>query len=134
MFQPRRLIVITLLVIVISACFSLRGGLEYAGIVLLTFLVMMPISLYRVLIRTVDGNSQFTDPRTLEFSPSHLVITGPDWKAEMPWTQFNGFSEDDSWFYLHIAGNGLASVIPKSAFSSEQQQAFREYGQSVLKK
>ena len=134
MLQPQRLIVIALLAVLIIACFSLRNGLEYAGIVLLTFLIMMPISLYRVLVRTVDGNPQFTDIRTLEFSPSRLVITGPDWKAEMPWTQFKGFSEDETWFYLDIAGNGLASVIPKSAFTSEQQEKFREYALSLQKK
>jgi len=108
-------------------CFVVRGGMEYAGFLLLIFIVLTPVNDYRAVARTVDGNSQYTDPKTLEFSSSRLIVTGPDWKSELPWRTFKGFSEDPTYFYLHLSNNGLASVIPKSSFTSESQQKFREY-------
>jgi YcxB-like protein len=81
-------------------------------------------------MKVVDGKSQLTDFKTLEFGPTHLVLIGSDWKNEMPWTQFKGFSEDDTYFYLHLNRTGIATIIPKSAFSSEQQHLFRKYGQT----
>lgn len=127
MLRPRRLATIALLVVVSTACFMVRQGMEYVGVVLVVVIVMMPFNVHRVLARAVDGNSQFTDSKILEFSPSQIVVTGPNWKTEQAWTRFKGFSEDDTYFYLHLSDNGLASVIPKSAFSSEQQQRFRQY-------
>jgi len=130
MLRPRRLAAIALLVLVSIACFMMRQGMEYVGVVLVVFVIMMPINLHRVVAKAVDGNSQFTDAKVLEFSPSQIVVTGPSRKTEQTWRRFKGFSEDDTYFYLHLSDNGLASVIPKSAFSSEQQQLFRRYAQA----
>jgi YcxB-like protein len=130
MLRPRRLTALALLLIFSIVCFVMRQGMEYVGIAFLAFLIMQPISIYRVLAKTVDGNSQFTDRKILEFSPSQILVTGPNWKSEIPWTRFKGFSEDNVYFYLHLADNGLASVIPKNAFSLEQQQRFRQYAQT----
>lgn len=108
----------------------MRQGMESLGVVLLAFLFMMPIAHYRVLAKAVDSNSQLTDSKTLEFSSTQVVVIGPNWRGEMPLTRFRGFSEDDTYFYLHLSDNGYASVIPKGAFSSEQQQRFRQYAQT----
>lgn len=89
----------------------------------------MPIAQYRAIAKAVDNDRTWTDPKTLDFSPSQLVLTGPNWKTEMPWTRFRGFSEDATYFYLHLSDNGIASLIPKSAFSPEQRQRFRQYAQ-----
>lgn len=132
MLRSRRLFVMALLVVVSVVCFVMRGGLEYAGIVFSVFLVMMPISLYRVLAKAVDGDRVWTDPKTVEFSPSHIVVTGPDWKTEMPWTRFKRFSEDSTFFYLDFSEHGLGPVIPKSAFSPEQQDRFRQYARAQI--
>jgi hypothetical protein len=45
----------------------------------------------------------------------------------LPWTTFKGFSEDPTYFYLHLTDTGFASIIPKTAFTPESQQKFREY-------
>jgi YcxB-like protein len=129
MLKPRMLIAVAVLIGASIFFLTVRGGMEYVGYSILVFLTIVPISLYLGLKRVVDGKSQLTDLKTLEFGPSHLVVTGPDWKSETPWTQFKGFSEDDTYFYLHLNRTGIATVIPKSAFSSEQQRIFREYGQ-----
>jgi hypothetical protein len=130
MLRPNRLIAIALLVIFSIVAFVVGGGAEYAGYVFVGLLIMMPISVYRVLVRAVENNKQLTDPKTVEFSSTRLVVTGPDWKNEMAWTRFRGFSEDASYFYLHLSDNGLASVVPKSAFAPEQEQIFREYART----
>lgn len=101
--------------------------MEYAGFVLVIFLGMAPINIYRAVAKAVAGNSQYTDAKTLEFSSARLVVIGPNWRSELPWTTFRGFSEDATYFYLHLSDNGLASVIPKSSFTGESQAKFREY-------
>jgi hypothetical protein len=130
MLRPNRLIAIALLVIFSIVGFAVGGGMEYAGWVFVGLLIMMPISVYRVLVRAVENNKQLTDPKTVEFGATRIVVTGPDWKNEMAWTRFRGFSEDPGYFYLHLSDNGLASVVPKSAFSPEQEQIFREYART----
>jgi hypothetical protein len=102
----------------------------FVGLIFLSFLVFLPIAQYRVIAKAVDNDRMLTDPRTLEFSPTQLVVAGPNWRTEMPWTRFRGFSEDAAYFYLHLSDNGIASVLPKSAFSAEQQERFREYAQT----
>ena len=130
LLRPRILGGMAVLAAVAAFCFVARGGAEYAGGVLLIFLVMTPINTYRAVAKAVDGNSQHTDPKTLEFSSTRLVVTGPNWKSELPWTTFHGFSEDNAYFYLHLSSNGLASVVPKNAFAPDQQQRFREYAKT----
>jgi hypothetical protein len=132
LFRRRRLFFMAFLIAFSVACFIMRGGIEYAGIIFAVFLVMMPISLYRVLAKAADSDRVWTDPKTLEFSPSQVVITGPNWKTEMPWTRFKRFSEDATYFYLDLSENALGSVIPKSAFSIEQQERFRQYARTQI--
>ena len=128
--RPRRLIFTALILLFSIACFFMGPSVEFVGFILLGILISMPIVLYRVISKAIDNDKTLTDPKTLEFSSSQLVLTGPDWKSEMPWTRFKGFSEDVAYFYLHLSDNGIASVIPKSVFSAEQQQLFRQYAQT----
>jgi hypothetical protein len=130
MLRPRRLAFIATLVLASALCIFLFQDMQYVGFACLGILVAMPIVLYRAVAKAVDNDKIWTDPKTLEFSSSQLLLTGPDWKTEMPWSRFKGFSEDITYFYLHLSDNGIASVIPKSAFSSEQQEHFRQYAQT----
>jgi hypothetical protein len=125
--RPRILGAMTAMLAVAIFCFFARGRMEYAGLVLVLFLAMTPINIYRAVAKAVDGNSQYTDPKTVEFSSERLVVVGPNWKSDLPWTTFRGFSEDATYFYLHLSDNGLASVIPKSSFTGDSQAKFREY-------
>jgi hypothetical protein len=130
MLRPRRLLFSALILLVGISLFFLYPDDVFVGAIFLLFLVFMPIAQYRAIAKAVDNDKVWTDPKTLEFGSSQLVLTGPDWKTEMPWTRFKGFSEDVTYFYLHLSDNGIASVIPKSAFTSEQQQLFRQYAQT----
>lgn len=96
--------------------------------------LLTPFLLYRNIAKAIDGNAQFTDPKALEFNEAKLNVTGPNWKSELPWTMFRGFSEDSEYFYMHLSDNGLDSVLPKGAFTSEQQQRFREIAQRYCRK
>jgi hypothetical protein len=130
MLRPRRLLFSAAILLVGITLFFLCPDDVFVGAIFLLFLVFMPIAQYRVIAKAVDNDRMLTDSKTLEFSSTQLVVTGPNWKSEMPWTRFLGFSEDATYFYLHLSDNGIASVIPKSAFSAEQQQQFRAYAQS----
>jgi hypothetical protein len=127
MLRPRTLGSMSTMFGIALFCFLIPDGMASAGFVLLLFIVLTPINAYRALARAVDGNSQYTDPKAVEFSPTRIVTTGPNWKSELPWTTFKGFSEDPTYFYLHLTDTGFASIIPKSAFTSESLQKFREY-------
>jgi hypothetical protein len=129
MLRPRRLLLSAIILFVGISLFFLYPDDLFVGLILLSLLVFMPVAQYRVIAKAVDNDRMLTDPKTLEFSPAQLVVTGPNWKCELPWTRFLGFSEDANYFYLHLSDNGIASVIPKSAFSGEQQQRFRECAQ-----
>ena len=127
MLRPRILISLCVMFVLAVAFFFQGGGAEIAGGILLGLVIMVPINIYRALAKAIDNDSQWTDQRKLEFSLSGLVITGSNWKNEQPWKRFKRFSEDADYFYLSLStANGLASVIPKTAFTSEQQQKFRE--------
>ncbi len=125
-FRPRILGAMTAMLAIAIFCFVVGDGLQYAGLVLMIFLAMTPINIYRAVAKAVASNSQYTDPKTVEFASERVLVTGPNWRSELPWTTFRGFSEDETYFYLHLSDNGLASVIPKSSFAAESQQKFRE--------
>ncbi len=129
MLRPRRLLLSAIILLVGISLFFLYPDDLFVGEIFLLLLVFMPIAQYRVIAKAVDNDPMLTDPKTLEFSPAQLVVTGPNSKCELPWTRFLGFSEDATYFYLHLSDNGIASLIPKSAFSGEQQR-FREYAQT----
>ncbi len=125
--KPDRLVVMGILVVLGAACTVLRRG-EVEPLLLTLFIVCaILVAGYLGVVRAVDSNKHLTDPKTLEFGSSRLVVACPDWKNEMTWARFHGFSEDDTYFYLHLTRGGAVSILPKAAFSTEQQQLFRNY-------
>ncbi len=130
MLRPRRLLFSAVILLAGVSFFFIWPDDLLVGLIFLMFLVFMPIAQYRAIAKAVGNDRTWTDPKTLEFGSPQLVLTGPDWKSEMPWSRFIGFSEDAAYFYLHLSDSGVASVIPKSAFSAEQQQLFRQYAQT----
>jgi len=130
MLRPRRLLFSAFILLVGISFFFLWPNDAFVGLIFLMFLVFMPIAQYRAIAKAVDNDQTLTDSKTLDFGSSQLVVTGPNWKTEVPWTRFRGFSEDATYFYLHLSDNGIASVIPKSSFSAEQQQLIRQYAQT----
>ena len=130
MLRPRRLLFSAVILLVGISFFFLWPDDPFVGLIFLSFLIFMPIAQYRAIAKAIDNDRTWTDPRTLDFGSSQLMLTGPNWKTEMPWTRFRGFSEDATYFYLHLSDTGIASVIPKSAFSAEQQQRFRQHAQT----
>ena len=131
MFRSRNHVILGLYIMLAVVCFIIGGGAEIAAYIFIGFAIANPIGIYGGVTKGVGDNPQITDPKTVDFSPSGLVTTGPNWKIEMPWTRFKGFSEDGSYFFLHVSESGTVSVVPKSAFTTEQQQKFREYAKTL---
>src|SRR5712692_10041256 len=65
MLRPRVIAGMTIMLAGAIFFFVIRAGIQSAGFVILALLIMTPINVYRVLAKAVDGNSQFTDPKTL---------------------------------------------------------------------
>ncbi len=97
----------------------------YAGVLLLAYALVRPLTLWRVISRAVDRSSLFTDRRTVQFDAAGISATGPDWKTSLPWRHFKGWSEDRVNFYLEVGASGFGSIIPKRAMTTEQQQLLR---------
>ena len=129
MLRPASLVSSAIMLLFSIQCFFMSPDMRLVGVFVLLLFVFLPVAQYRALAKAVDNDQMWTDPRTLEFSASQVVLTGPDWKTETSWKRYKGFSEDATYFYLHLSNNGIASVIPKSAFSPDQQQRFRQYAQ-----
>jgi len=127
--RPRTLGLLCLEIALAICCFVLGGGAEIAAYILVAFAIGTPIGFYIAVVKSIDNNPQLTDQKTFEFSSSGLIATGTNWKEERPWTRFRGLSEDGGYFYLHFT-DVVVSIIPKSVFTSEQQQLFRQYAQT----
>src|SRR2546422_1725907 len=76
MLRPRILGGVATMLGLAAFCFLVREGMEYAGFLLLLFAAVTPVSVYRAVTRAVDGNAQYTDPKTLEFSSARPVVKG----------------------------------------------------------
>jgi len=126
MFSPRVLVAVSVCTLIGAGCLALPDDLRLFSILPLFIAFMTPINAHRSLAKSVHCEPQWTDPRTLDFSASRLIFTGPDWRNEMAWSRFKGFSEDTGYFYLHLRYEPLVSVIPKSAFTPGEQEKFRE--------
>ncbi len=98
MLRPRRLFLSAFIFLVSIGCLFLWPAERFLGLIFLLFLVFLPIIQYRGIAKAIDSDRIWTDPKTLEFSPSQLQFTGPNWKSEWPWTRYTGFSEDDAYF------------------------------------
>jgi len=104
-------------------------NLRFFSYALVLVVLYLPIEVYRGVTRIIDRNSKFTDPVSVTFGPVGVTAVGPNYKTETAWSMFKGFSEDDDYFYLHLSDIGFDSCSPKSAFTPEQQMAFRQYAQ-----
>ena len=111
MLRPRRLLFSAAILLIGISFFVIWPDDLLVGAIFLMFLIFMPIAQYRAIAKAVGHDKTWADLKTLEFGSSQLVLTGPDWKSEMPWSRFIGFSEDAAYFYLHLSDNGVASVI-----------------------
>jgi len=57
---------------------------------------------------------------------SGVVVIGPNYRSELAWSVLKAFSEDATYFCLHLAKNGFDSVISKAAFDEYQRDDFRK--------
>jgi hypothetical protein len=131
-FRARRLRFVGLLLLAAALFYFAGRGAEYLAYACIGFIFLSPWILYRAIARAIDQNSQFTDPKTLTFSPAGLLVVGPNYKSELDWSMFKAFSENDANFYLHLTDTGFDSVIPKSAFTPAQQEEFRQYAKTRI--
>jgi hypothetical protein len=133
MCRPSRAVSLGFLAILGICCVIARGEdvlFVYVGIALLAFTFLAPIRIYLALAKAIDANAQFTDRKVMEFGPAQLLTSGPNWKSELPWSRFLGFSEDANYFFLHLSKNGIATVIPKAAFTPDQMEKFSAYAKA----
>jgi hypothetical protein len=135
MLTPQKLFGIILSAAILGYFSLIMVPLAFQDVISLAILLLVFLAVflsaftpYRKLLKSVDLNSQLTDPKSLEFDPRGLIVTGPDWRNECDWSRVLSFSEDDQYFYLTFTKlRWLVSPIPKNAFSEEEKRMFRQY-------
>jgi hypothetical protein len=112
-----------------SISFFVFGKIPYWAMLSVFIIIATNLITYWITTKAVANDSLIGIPKKLEFSYTQIRITGADFKTELPWNYFKSFSEDKNYFWLHLRKNkkGLDSLFPKSAFTSEQQEAFRRF-------
>lgn len=123
-----------LALLLVAAAMLYFAGREWHGCAygLVALVVFLPWFVHRFITNAIDNNSQFTDAKTLTFTSAGLVIVGPNYRSELAWSMFKAFAEDDAYFYLSLTASSLPSVLPKAAFTTEQQQEFRQYALAAV--
>jgi len=129
--RPRYLQSIGFFAIVGLLAVASGGALVGAGYVLLVYAVSRPFVIRGLLTRTVRTSSIAAGPRSAEFGPSGVVMTGFDWSVRLPWRHFKGWGEDATNFYLETTESGLGSVIPKRAMTDAQQLSLRGFFETI---
>ena len=132
MFSRRTLLALSIWTAIAISCLFLPGDLRFMAILPIIFLLIAPINVYQLYARSVDSEPQLTDQKVLEFNASRLAFTGLDWRNEMTWNRFKGLSEDAEYFFLEMRSSRLAVVIPKNAFTADQQRLFREHAEQQI--
>jgi hypothetical protein len=99
MFTRRTIIALTLWAVMALGCMFLPGDRRFLAVLPVVFLLLAPLNVYQLYAKSVDGEPQLTDQKTLEFSLSRLAFTGPDWRNEMTWKRFKRLSEDAEYFF-----------------------------------
>ena len=100
----------------------------YVLIFAIGYIIVTYSATFRAMGKALDHQPLFTAPKTVTFSATGLVIATSDSKAEIPWSQFQRFSEDSTNFYLHLPGvDWMVSILPKEAFTEQQREEFRRY-------
>lgn len=116
------------LYLILSALLWVAGpSFLSAAVVVLIYPLTRPWVIYRVISRAVAQHPMLHERKTLEFNADGVTVSGTDWRNSRSWRHFKGWQEDPRYFYLEISSYGVASIIPKLAMSSQQQELLRGY-------
>jgi hypothetical protein len=121
----------------VGVVWSGTGLAQFLGIVLLTWVGMVPFSTRKVILKKIQEEKDLTDPVTVEFSESGLAVERSNWKGNVAWAFYRVFREDEQYFELaHSLGNAAHTVIfPKRAFASDEGlEAFRRLASAGISK
>lgn len=133
LFSFKNLFLVTIALLIGAVQAQLFGGAEWAlrvfgllwvaiiGLILFVYL-WMPTRIYRRDSGLSGDQSIRVDDSGLEWSTD-----GPAGPKRLTWDQLARASDNENYIYLH-PGHGLPWIIPKSAFSSDEQlRAFDRY-------
>ncbi len=74
------------------------------------------------------------EPKKVRITPERLYLETASVKSELPWTYYISWDETPDHFMLDMNEYGFCSLLPKSAFSEEQQALFRQRAAAQLPK
>jgi uncharacterized membrane protein YfcA len=127
MLSPRTILALTIWALIGAGCLLyLPDNIRGLGLAPLVLALIAPLNVYQLYAKSVDSDPANTEPKTLEFKPTLIVITGSNWKSEFQWSRFKKFSEDKNYFLLFVTIGGHPLLIPKRAFTNEQLADFRK--------
>jgi len=119
------------LLAVAAFCFYLGSGSRSLGFACVLFVLLFPLFYYRNVGRLIDKNPALTARRTLTFGPVGIMTSRCGTNTRMTWTGFKSFTENATYFVLRHSGYQMESILPKAAFTPQQQEEFRRYGEAI---
>jgi hypothetical protein len=94
-------------------------------IVAVGFLVILPLIIYMQGKRNFKTNTRLNEEMKYIFTDDKFYITGESFKSEMTWEKAYKIEELKNWILIYQNWQ-VANIIPKSAFSDEQLNDFRQ--------
>lgn len=74
------------------------------------------------------------EKKRMWFTSDRISIETALVKSEVRWTYFPAWDENPEFFMLDLNASGFCFLIPKTAFSDEQQDQFRDWVSATLPK
>jgi hypothetical protein len=137
--RKRRIILSMVWLVLVGVIFLIVFGQPagYVGIPIIALGVLAPLNMWTALAKSIGTDSVFIDPVILEYDEARLRLTRPTSNSEWNWSRLRSVAEDDEYFFLYTSkgGTGLATMVPKVAFSSaEEMKRFWQFANEGITK
>lgn len=111
---------------------SFGGNIFYVLLCLIVYCLAMGYRLWQMPLTWLKSAPYLTEEKTVRFTADRIFTETPSVKSEIGWTNYIAWCEDSDYLMLYLVPTGFCSAFPKSAFSEEQLQQFRDWAANQL--
>jgi len=130
-FRPGKIVPFVVLLFCGFILLLTQGPGAFYGWVCLAAPFVMTAFLYRAFKRIIAQRPEMTEPRSISFDQSGVVITSSTTRLEYAWSRFRKFTENKDHYHLHIDTLGTAATVPKAAFTPGQRDQFLSFTRAI---
>ena len=115
---------IALLLAALSIVYWVLSGQNVWSIVMMVvagFALLLGLYVYFAAPKRAFREQKYQEPYTLVFSEEGIHFTTPTIDSRLAWATYRGIWSSDAYYFL-IQNRHVYTLLPKSAFSSEEQR------------